>query len=99
MRSLSIRSLDWSIWLQATIIAPRNATEKHPKKTSGETGIDFRETIKATSAAQNGDRFNIAAVMIGCALERPILYNSKPHTPVASRTANLIRLPKLDKSA
>jgi hypothetical protein len=46
-------------------IAPTKATEKHGQNTNEEIGIGFPETSFATMVAQNGDRFNIAATMIG----------------------------------
>jgi hypothetical protein len=46
-------------------MAPINATIKHPKNRGVEAGKDFREIISATNAAQNGDKFNTAAVIIG----------------------------------
>ncbi len=71
MMSVTSRPLVLSSWLQATVMAPTNATIKQPKKTQGDTGIGFREIIIATSAAQKGDRLNIVAVMKGWALLKP----------------------------
>ena len=65
MISPTNRPLALSNWLQATIMAPANATTKHPKKTWGDTGMGFRETTIATNAAQKGDKLNIVAVMMG----------------------------------
>jgi hypothetical protein len=44
----------------------------------------------ATAAAQKGDRFKIADMMMGCALLRPKLYSSKPLMPIANMTASLL---------
>src|SRR5271166_3374421 len=79
------------IWLQAIIIAPQNATRKQPKNTARETETDLFETMNATNAAQNGVRFNIAAVMMGCALLRPISNNTRPDTPTRNTAASLGR--------
>ena len=43
--------------------------------------------MSATSAAQNGERFRIAEMMIGWALLRPKLYSSNPLMPIAKMTA------------
>ena len=53
------------IWLHAISIAPTKATKKHAQNRNGEMGIAFREINLATNAAQNGDRFRIAAMIIG----------------------------------
>ena len=58
-------ALKSSIWLHAISIAPTKATKKHAQNRNGEMGIAFREINLATNAAQNGDRFRIAAMMIG----------------------------------
>jgi hypothetical protein len=42
----------------------------------------------ATRAAQKGDRFNIAAMMMGWELLRPALYSNKPLIPIARITAS-----------
>ena len=55
---------------------------------TGETGTFLRDMANATAAAQKGDRFNTADMMIGCALLKPSLYNSRPDTPQANRTAS-----------
>ena len=60
-------------WLQATAIAPMKAPAKQPKKVAFEIGIGTPTISRATSAAQNGDRFKIAEMMIGWALLRPKL--------------------------
>ncbi len=52
-------------WLQATAIAPMNAPAKQPKKVAREIGIGTPASTSATSAAQNGERFRIAEMMIG----------------------------------
>ena len=54
-------------------IAPTKATEKHGQNTNDEIEIAFPETTFATMAAQNGDRFSIAATMIGWAFRSPRL--------------------------
>jgi hypothetical protein len=53
------------IWLHAISIAPTKATKKHAQNRNDEMGIALREINLATNAAQNGDRFRIAAMMIG----------------------------------
>ena len=60
-------------WLTAMSIAPTKATEKHGQNTNDEIEIAFPETTFATMAAQNGDRFSIAATMIGWAFRSPRL--------------------------
>jgi hypothetical protein len=57
--------LESLIWLHAISIAPTNATKKHAENRNGEIGIAFREITLATNAAQNGDKFRIAAMMSG----------------------------------
>ncbi len=39
---------------------------RQPKNTIGDRGIDFLVTTKATMAAQNGNRFNKAEIVMGC---------------------------------
>ncbi len=46
-------------------MAPMNAPARHEKKIVGDTGMDFFEMTSATRAAQKGDRFKIAEMMIG----------------------------------
>jgi hypothetical protein len=53
---------------------------------TGETGTLLRDISSATAAAQNGERFNTADMMIGCALLKPSLYKRRPDTPHANRT-------------
>ena len=47
--------------------------------------------MNATKAAQNGVKFNIAAVMMGWALLRPMSYNTNPDTPTRNTAASLGR--------
>lgn len=54
-------------------IAPTKATERQGQNTNEEIGIAFPETTFATMAAQNGDKFNIAATMTGWAFRSPKL--------------------------
>jgi len=89
--SLSKIPFELFIWLHAMVIAPTNATAKQPKNTSGETGIARLEMMSATNAAQKGDKFRIAAVIIGCALLKPTLYRVNPQRPAANNIANLPR--------
>ena len=64
--------LSTSIWLHAIIIAPQNATRKQATNAKRGADIDRFETTNAMNAAQNGDRFKTAAVMIGCVLLSPM---------------------------
>ena len=70
-------------------MAPINATIKDPRNRGAEAGKDFRQIISATNAAQNGDKFNTAAVKSD---ER---YSSQYYTitgrqiPVMNRMASL----------
>jgi hypothetical protein len=74
-------------------MVPMNATMKHPKKIGGEAGNDFREITNATKAAQNGDRFKTPAVMMGWALLKPMLYNSRPAIPINNNIASFAMFP------
>ena len=58
-------------------VAATKATEKHGQNTNEEIGIAFPETTFATMAAQNGDRFNIAATMIGVGVSKPEIVKQK----------------------
>ncbi len=64
------------------------APAKQPKKIAGDTGIGTLVRISATPAAQKGDRFRIAEMMIGWALARPKLYSRRPLIPMAKMTAS-----------
>src|ERR1700688_3368583 len=81
------------------VIAPMNATIKHPQKISGDVGIDFRDTRKATNAAQKGDKFMMVAVMIGLPPLKPILYSNNPATPIRNRAASLPIFPASNSTA
>src|SRR5271165_2953225 len=83
--------LSASIWPQAIVIAPQNATRKQARNTAGETETTLFETMNATKAAQNGVKFNIAAVMMGWALLRPMSYSTNPDTPTRNTAASLGR--------
>ena len=64
---------------------------KQPRNTARETETDLFETKNATKAAQNGVKFNTAAVMRGWALLRPMSYNTNPDTPTRNTAASLGR--------
>src|ERR1700722_6131711 len=53
------------VWLQATAVAPRNATAAQTKNTNGETGIGVRLRSSATRAPQKGARFRMATTTTG----------------------------------
>src|SRR6202044_2412396 len=64
---------------------PQNATRKQARNPSGGAETERLETMAATSAAQKGERFRTAAVMIVRGLLRLILYSFKPATPIRKR--------------
>src|ERR1700722_18710529 len=80
--------LSTSIWLHAIAMAPKNATRKQATVVSEGDEIDRFEAMAAISAAQNGERFRTAAVMIGCVLLRPMLYSFNPANPIRKMTAS-----------
>ena len=86
--SLSAGLLASLSWLQATAMAPMNAPAKQPKKVADDIGIGTREMTSATMAPQNGDKLRIAEMIIGWALLRPKLYNSRPLIPIANMIAS-----------
>ena len=92
--ALSANLLNWGwlaspTWLQAMVIAPRNAADEAPEEIAGETGIGTLAMSNATRAAKKGWRLMIAEMMIGCALLSPSLNSSRPAMPIRKRTPNL----------
>ncbi len=76
-------------WLHATAIAPKKAAARQPKNVNGATGIGRPETMRATIAAQNGERLKIAAMMIGMRAGEADLVEHEPCHPQREDHAEL----------